>query len=182
VPAQQRAATTQTPRRPIGAGGARGASRSGSVSTNHHTRSLCAQSPAQSEQWCCWFWIGRNRGNLCLTAMPLDGQHRRTTLAEDPGSTRPEQHFPSGAAQTRTVSVAIFRLDPRKSVRSFKGIICGDISEFESHMPSQAVGLCEPILPHVPAPAGNPKTEVRFILATTCRSSIVICSSFTPKS
>src|SRR5437667_3079380 len=32
VPAQQRAATTQTPRRPIGAGGARGASRSGSVS------------------------------------------------------------------------------------------------------------------------------------------------------
>jgi hypothetical protein len=30
VPAQQRAATTQTPRRPIGAGGARGANRSGS--------------------------------------------------------------------------------------------------------------------------------------------------------
>src|SRR6266496_3485199 len=42
-------------------------------------------------------------------------------------------------SQTRTVSVAIFRLDPRKSVRSFKGIICGDISEFESHMLSQAV-------------------------------------------
>jgi hypothetical protein len=33
VPAQQRAATTQTPRRPIGAGGARGVSRSGSGST-----------------------------------------------------------------------------------------------------------------------------------------------------
>jgi len=30
--AQQRAATTQTPRRPIGAGGVRGASRSGSAS------------------------------------------------------------------------------------------------------------------------------------------------------
>jgi hypothetical protein len=87
--------------------------------------------------------------------MPLDGQHRRITLAEDPGSARPERHFPSGAAQTRTVSViralqrcrsqtrtvsvAIFRLDPRKSVRSFKGIICGDISEFESYHPSHAV-------------------------------------------
>jgi len=33
--AQQRAATTQTPRRPIGAGGVRGASRSGSASTTH---------------------------------------------------------------------------------------------------------------------------------------------------
>ena len=28
---------------------------------------------------------------------------------------------------------------PRKSVRPFKGIICDDISEFESHMPSHAV-------------------------------------------
>jgi hypothetical protein len=35
-------------------------------------------------------------------------------------------------AQTRVVSVARIRLDPRKSVRPFKGIICGDISEFES--------------------------------------------------
>src|SRR5205823_11063683 len=64
---------------------------------------------------------------------------RRTTLAEDPGSTRPERHFPSGAAQTRVVSAARIRLDPRKSVRSYKGIIYGDISEFESYMPRQAV-------------------------------------------
>jgi hypothetical protein len=27
--------------------------------------------------------------------MPLDGQLRRITLAEDPGSTWPERHFPS---------------------------------------------------------------------------------------
>ena len=27
-----------------------------------------------------------------------------------------------------------------ESARDFKGIICGDISEFESHMPSHAVG------------------------------------------
>jgi hypothetical protein len=50
------------------------------------------------------------------------------TLAEDAGSTRPERHFPSGAVQTRVVSVARIRLHPRKFVRPFKGIICGDIS------------------------------------------------------
>jgi hypothetical protein len=37
----------------------------------------------------------------------------------------------SAAAQTRIVSVARIRLDPRKIVRPFKGIICRDISEFE---------------------------------------------------
>jgi hypothetical protein len=58
----------------------------------------------------------------------------------DPGSTRPERHFPSGAAQTRIVSAARIRLDSRKSVRPFKGILCDDVCEFESHMPSHAVG------------------------------------------
>jgi hypothetical protein len=43
--------------------------------------------------------------------------------------------------QTRMVSVAKIRLDRRKSTRLFKGIISSDISEFESHMPSHAVGL-----------------------------------------
>jgi hypothetical protein len=46
VPAQQRAATTQTPRRPISAGGGRGASRSGSVSVATHTLSLRGKSSA----------------------------------------------------------------------------------------------------------------------------------------
>src|SRR5262245_51961325 len=46
---------------------------------------------------------------------------------------------PTVAARTRIVSVARIRLDHRKSVRPFKGIICDDVSEFESHMPSQAV-------------------------------------------
>jgi hypothetical protein len=44
------------------------------------------------------------------------------------------------AAQTRIVSVDRIRLDPWKSVRPFKGIFCHDISEFESYMPSHAVG------------------------------------------
>jgi hypothetical protein len=46
---------------------------------------------------------------------------------------------PPPAAQTRIVSVARIRLDPRKSARRFKGIICADVCEFESYMPSQAV-------------------------------------------
>jgi len=28
---------------------------------------------------------------------------------------------------------------PHRSMRSFKGIVCDDVSEFESYMPSQAV-------------------------------------------
>jgi hypothetical protein len=43
------------------------------------------------------------------------------------------------AAQTQIVSKARIRLDSRKSVRSFKEIICVDISEFESYIPSHAV-------------------------------------------
>ncbi len=51
----------------------------------------------------------------------------------------PELRIPNAAAQTRIVSKARIRLDSCKSVRSFKGIICVDISEFESYMPSHAV-------------------------------------------
>src|SRR5438128_11798647 len=43
----------------------------------------------------------------------------------------PELRIPNAAAQTRIVSKARIRLDSGKSVRSFKGIICVDISEFE---------------------------------------------------
>jgi len=51
----------------------------------------------------------------------------------------PELRITGAAAQTRMVSVARIRLVSRKSTRLFKGIICDDISEFESHMPSHAV-------------------------------------------
>jgi hypothetical protein len=37
--------------------------------------------------------------------------------------------------------MARIRLDFHKSVRLFKGIICADIFEFESRMPSHAVGV-----------------------------------------
>jgi len=62
----------------------------------------------------------------------------RRTLAEIL-ATGPELRIPTAAAQTPIVSVARIRMDSRKSVRLFSGIICDDISEFESYMPSHAV-------------------------------------------
>src|SRR5215468_10213125 len=65
---------------------------------------------------------------------------RAERLLKIPAEPSPELLIPGAAAQTRVVSMAGIRLDPPKSTRLFKGIICDDISEFESHMPSQAVG------------------------------------------
>jgi hypothetical protein len=42
--------------------------------------------------------------------------------------------------------MAKIRLDSRKFVQRFKALICDDISEFESYMPSHAVGLLRPYL------------------------------------
>jgi hypothetical protein len=56
---------------------------------------------------------------------------RADMLPRDPG-TRPELRIANVAAHTRIVPVARIRLDSWKSVRPLKGIICGDISEFES--------------------------------------------------
>ena len=71
--------------------------------------------------------------------MQLDDQLRARMACLDSG-TRPEPHLPNAVAQTRIVSVARIRLDSWKSVRPFKVIFCDDISEFESYMPSHAVG------------------------------------------
>jgi hypothetical protein len=60
VPAQPRAATTQTPRRPTGRWRGERSEAIRLAVRDHHTRSLCAQSPAQSEQWCCWFCYRRS--------------------------------------------------------------------------------------------------------------------------
>src|SRR6516162_9675179 len=51
----------------------------------------------------------------------------------------PRAAYPGAAAQTRLVSRAGIRLGPWESARAFKGIICDDISEFESCLPSHAV-------------------------------------------
>jgi hypothetical protein len=85
-------------------------------------------------------WIGRNRGPIrALQPCRSMANFGAERFLVDPGSTRPERHFLSGAAQTRIVSAARIRLDSRKSVRPFKGILCDDVCEFESHMPSQPV-------------------------------------------
>ena len=102
---------------------------------DHHTRSVCAESPAQTAQWCCW--LCRRRiifGPTCARG--------RGMLAAGP-----ELRITGAAAQTRMVSVARIRLGSCESARAFKGIICDDISEFESYMPSQAVrSLCARLL------------------------------------
>ena len=67
---------------------------------------------------------------LTNSAMRLDDQRPRTG---------PELRIATAAAQTGTVSEARIRPDSWKSVRLFKGIICDDISKFESYMPSHAV-------------------------------------------
>src|SRR5262249_39983827 len=99
--AQQRAATTQTPRRPIGAGGGRGASRSGSASviTTHALfarkvqRKLSngvagfAASGSSSDR-------KRSRPIRAFSATPHDGQRPCRTLAEDPGRTQPRAAYP----------------------------------------------------------------------------------------
>ena len=65
---------------------------------------------------------------------------RLTNVRECFSHPGPELRIASAAAQTRMVSVARSRPNSLKSMRLFKGIICDDISEFESHMPSHAVG------------------------------------------
>jgi hypothetical protein len=59
----------------------------------------------------------------------------------------PELRITGAAAQTRMVSVARIRLGSCESARAFKGIICDDVSEFESYMPSHSVGLSQVLSP-----------------------------------
>jgi hypothetical protein len=110
------------------------------------TRSLCSKSPAQNEQWCCS--LGR-RGVISRPAqtrgIPAIQRvaNARASIPDEILMLRPGCVAPNAAVQTRMVSVAEIRLDRHKSTRPFKGIICDDISEFESHMPSHAVGLLQ---------------------------------------
>src|SRR5262249_28404621 len=61
--------------------------------------------------------------------------------------TRPELRLRKVAAQPRIVSAAGIQLRSRESARTFKGIICDDVSEFESYMPSHAVVLSASLWP-----------------------------------
>src|SRR5437016_14615982 len=81
----------------------------------------------------------RSRPIRAFSATPNDGQRPCRTLLKIPAEPSPELLIPGAAAQTRVVSLAAIRLGSWESARAFKGIICDDISEFESHMPSHAV-------------------------------------------
>src|SRR5258706_2270113 len=61
-------------------------------------------------------------------------------LLKIPAEPSPELLIPGVAAQTRVVSLAAIRLGSWESARAFKGIICDDISEFESSL-SGRVGV-----------------------------------------
>src|SRR5262249_48744138 len=63
-----------------------------------------------------------------------------------PAEPSPELRIPGAAAQTRMVSAAEIRRGSGKPARAFKGIICDDISEFESYILSHAVGLSASLL------------------------------------
>ena len=85
------------------------------------------------------------RDHLCdwpkIAATPAASaleQHPRRHHGSD-ARIGPELRLRNVAAQTRIVSGARIRGDLRKSVRPFKAIVCDDISEFESYMPSHAV-------------------------------------------
>src|SRR5215831_10620157 len=65
---------------------------------------------------------------------------RAEGLLKIPAEPSPELLIPGAAAQTRVVSMAGIRLGSWESARAFKGIICDDISEFESSHASHAVG------------------------------------------
>src|SRR5690349_9268373 len=70
-----------------------------------------------------------------------DSTARKMTVRHRTVAPRGQERIRNAAAQRRIVSKARIRLDSRKSARSFKAIICVHISEFESCMPSHAVGL-----------------------------------------
>ena len=83
--------------------------------------------------------IRRRRGGDRVIKVSESGgtrsRRRPARLLKDSGRTQPELRIPGAAAQTRVVCVAGIRLGSGESARAFKGIICDDISEFESYMP-----------------------------------------------
>jgi hypothetical protein len=109
---------------------------------------------------------------------------RAERLLKIPAEPSPELRIPGAAAQTRVVSMAGIRLGSWESARAFKGIICDDISEFESHMPSHAVGSLwrETSLVIVDAP--NPEAMLAFSVwySTQHLGRIQSMPAFDPKS
>jgi hypothetical protein len=129
--------TTQSPRRPIGAGGVRGGSRSGSLSVVTTHALFARKVQRKVSNGVAAFaargssLIGKNRGNFRLiSAMQIDDQRLREDARGMPtlGQLRTSGHRSSNA----NGRVAGIRLDSHRSIRAFNGIICDEISEFEA--------------------------------------------------
>src|SRR5262249_44669411 len=93
--------TTQTPRRPIGAGGVRGASRSGSASVITTHALFARKVQRKLSNGVAGFAAGgsssdrkRARPIRAFSATPHDGQRPCRRLAEDPGRTQPRAAYP----------------------------------------------------------------------------------------
>src|SRR5262249_50958478 len=115
--AQQRAATTQTPRRPIGAGGVRGASRSGSASVITTHALFARKVQRKLSNGVAGFAAGGSSADRksarpirAFSATPHDGQRPCRSLLKIPAEPSPELRIPGAAAQTRVVSMAGIRL------------------------------------------------------------------------
>jgi hypothetical protein len=88
------------------------------------------QSKVSNVFWLWRQWIERDRGQFVSSRRRrMMANVRAERLLKIPSEPSPELRIPNAAAQTRIVSKARIRLDSRKSVRSFKGIICDYISE-----------------------------------------------------
>ena len=87
---------------------------------------------------------GKSSANCAMVLLvAAAGSSLDQRVREGAGCYGPELRITGAAAQTRMVSVARIRLGSCESARAFKGIICDDVSEFESYMPSQPVwSLC----------------------------------------
>src|SRR5262249_54958569 len=85
--------------------------------------------------------IERDRGQFAPSRRRrMMANVRAEGLLKIPAEPSPELRIPGAAAQTRVVSMAGIRLGSWESAPAFKGIICDDISEFESSHASHAVG------------------------------------------
>jgi hypothetical protein len=89
-----------------------------------HTEALGSSAQIRCVSPSCWRYrvASRARARVRRRALPNVEAHREEPLAPGHWELRL-------AAQTRIVSMAGVRLDSHKSVRSFKEILCADISE-----------------------------------------------------
>jgi len=129
--------TTQNPRRPIGAGGVRGGSRSGSLSVVTTHALFARKVQRKVSNGVAAFaargssLIGKNRGNFrVISAMQIDDQRLREDARGMP--TLGRAAYLRAPQLKREWSRGRNSAGSHRSIRAFNGIICDEISEFEA--------------------------------------------------